>query len=251
MPGFFRTENRNTVCHGWHNSLQRGCFPGRGVRPGSFLLGRTPPRLSSPLVGLVSFFVVYEIGSRGALPRVPLISSKPTETFAMLNKFLTRLLTTTAAPGRRGRPARRNSPDRRLQMESLEDRLTLTRSRSQTTGTVGPGRCGTVSPTPPAAQRLEFRPVRPLHHADIRRSGDSSKNLDIEGPGAGKLTINGNNASLAMASRVFDISGSATVTIAGLTIANGEAVVTQYWGERWRRDSSMRPAPPCCSRTAS
>ena len=46
-----------------------------------------------------------------------------------------------------------------------------------------------------------------------------TKNLDIEGPGASQLTISGNSAS-----RVFDVSSGATVTIAGLTIANGEAV---------------------------
>ena len=53
-------------------------------------------------------------------------------------------------------------------------------------------------------------------------SGELSitKSLDIEGPGADKLTISGNKAS-----RVFDISGAATttVTIAGLTITNGRA----------------------------
>jgi hypothetical protein len=43
-----------------------------------------------------------------------------------------------------------------------------------------------------------------------------TKNLDIEGPGAANLTVSGNNAS-----RVFDVSNNATVTIAGLTIANG------------------------------
>jgi hypothetical protein len=46
------------------------------------------------------------------------------------------------------------------------------------------------------------------------------KNLDIEGPGANKLTISGNNAI-----RVFDVNSGATVTIAGLTIANGLAPV--------------------------
>jgi hypothetical protein len=50
---------------------------------------------------------------------------------------------------------------------------------------------------------------------------DIAMNLDIEGPGADKLTINGNNAS-----RVFDIGGSATVTVAGLTVTNGREVVT-------------------------
>jgi hypothetical protein len=47
------------------------------------------------------------------------------------------------------------------------------------------------------------------------------KNLDIEGPGANKVIVSGNNSS-----RVFDISNSATVTIAGLTIANGSATST-------------------------
>jgi uncharacterized protein (TIGR03118 family) len=45
-----------------------------------------------------------------------------------------------------------------------------------------------------------------------------TKNLDIEGLGADQLTISGNAAS-----RVFDISGSVTVTIAGLTISDGLA----------------------------
>ncbi len=44
------------------------------------------------------------------------------------------------------------------------------------------------------------------------------------------MTISGNNASFATAFRVFDISGPVTVTIAGLTVANGEAVVTEYLG---------------------
>ena len=46
-----------------------------------------------------------------------------------------------------------------------------------------------------------------------------NKNLDIEGPGANKLTVSGNHAS-----RVFDIGGGVTVTIAGLTIANGQTI---------------------------
>src|SRR5262249_13061676 len=46
-----------------------------------------------------------------------------------------------------------------------------------------------------------------------------NKSLDIEWLNAGKLTISGNHAS-----RVFDIQGGATVTIGGLTIANGLVV---------------------------
>src|SRR5262249_16516627 len=58
-------------------------------------------------------------------------------------------------------------------------------------------------------------------HAITLTSGELviNKNLDIEGPGASKLTISGNNAS-----RVFHISGSSTnVEIHDLTIANGLA----------------------------
>ena len=63
-------------------------------------------------------------------------------------------------------------------------------------------------------------------HAITLTSGELaiSTNLDIEGPGANKLTISGNNSS-----RVFDISGPNTVTIAGLTVANGKAVVATYF----------------------
>ena len=45
-----------------------------------------------------------------------------------------------------------------------------------------------------------------------------SKNLTIQGPGANQLTISGN-----LASRVFNISSNITVTMDGLTIANGKA----------------------------
>src|SRR5271157_5824898 len=44
-----------------------------------------------------------------------------------------------------------------------------------------------------------------------------TKSLNIKGPGADKLTISGNKAS-----RVFEIGSGATVTLANLTIANGQ-----------------------------
>jgi hypothetical protein len=46
-----------------------------------------------------------------------------------------------------------------------------------------------------------------------------TESLDIEGPGADHLTLSGNHAG-----RVFDISGGATITIAGLTISDGRVV---------------------------
>ena len=51
-----------------------------------------------------------------------------------------------------------------------------------------------------------------------------TKSLDIEGPGAGQLAISGNHAS-----RVFNISGAATVvTVAGLTITDGLAKSVRF-----------------------
>jgi hypothetical protein len=46
-----------------------------------------------------------------------------------------------------------------------------------------------------------------------------SKSLDIEGLGADQLTISGNHAS-----RIFNISGGVTVTIAGLTMFDGRVI---------------------------
>jgi hypothetical protein len=46
-----------------------------------------------------------------------------------------------------------------------------------------------------------------------------TKSLDIEGLGADQLAISGNHAS-----RIFDISGGVTVTLAGLTITDGLAL---------------------------
>jgi hypothetical protein len=48
---------------------------------------------------------------------------------------------------------------------------------------------------------------------------DITTSLDIDGPGAGQLTVSGGGAS-----RVFAIAGGADVALSGLTIANGVAV---------------------------
>ena len=63
-----------------------------------------------------------------------------------------------------------------------------------------------------------------LHGTIKLTSGElaiSGENLTIDGPGENRLTVSGDNAS-----RVFDIGGSASVSIAGLTITEGRA----NWG---------------------
>ncbi len=61
-----------------------------------------------------------------------------------------------------------------------------------------------------------------------------TKNLNIEGPGANNLTISGNDSI-----RDFDISGGVTVTIAGLTIANGFAHSDLGGGGILNQDSTL------------
>jgi hypothetical protein len=71
----------------------------------------------------------------------------------------------------------------------------------------------------PGADVITF--ARGLHGTITLTSGELqiTNDLDIEGPGANKLTISGSNSS-----RIFDIGPDATdVTIAGLTIADGLA----------------------------
>ena len=53
---------------------------------------------------------------------------------------------------------------------------------------------------------------------------DITKNLDIEGPGANRLTISGSGG--VVLHRVFEIGSGATVALANLTIANGQTFST-------------------------
>ena len=92
--------------------------------------------------------------------------------------------------------------------------LTVTRPPTAAIGSLAPG----ASPTPPPATRSTFN--QNIHTITLTIGELAiAKKLDIEGPGANKLTISGNNNS-----RIFDIGPDATdVTIAGLTIADGLA----------------------------
>jgi hypothetical protein len=128
------------------------------------------------------------------------------------------------------RGANRTRPHRiALRLEALEDRTvpsTLTVTSAADSGT------GSLRAEIAAAQSGDT--IVFDHHLKgqtIMLSSELAitKSLDIEGPGANRLTISGNHAS-----RVFDVSANTTVTIAGMTItdglANGSAPVTASAG---------------------
>jgi predicted outer membrane repeat protein len=69
---------------------------------------------------------------------------------------------------------------------------------------------------------------------------DLTKNLTIQGPGAGQLTISGNSANWysdysttrnTYASRVFEVAQNVTVTLSGLTISNGDGLAGYTLGQ--------------------
>ena len=135
----------------------------------------------------------------------------------MLNKFLTKFLPKAVAPSRRGRPARRNAPGRQLKLECLENRLTLSSSPFIVTSGADSG-AGSLRAAIASAVPGETIKFANSVHSITLTSGELpiSTSLTIEGPGAGKLTISGDNNS-----RIFDVSGAVSVTIAGVTIADG------------------------------
>jgi hypothetical protein len=122
---------------------------------------------------------------------------------------------------RRGNPT---LPTRRtvLRVEALEDRAlpsTLTVTNLSDSGVSGDGSLRGEIAAAAAGDTIAFQQGL---SGTITLGGSQlliSKNLTITGPGASSLTISGNSAS-----RVFDVSNNATVTLSGLTIANGSVI---------------------------
>jgi hypothetical protein len=81
----------------------------------------------------------------------------------------------------------------------------------------GPGSLRAAIAAAPSGAAIRF--AKQVHKITLT-SGQLqiTQSLDIEGPGANKLTISGNDTS-----RVFDIEGTMAVIISGLTITHGRA----------------------------
>src|SRR5262249_25281022 len=125
------------------------------------------------------------------------------------------------APPRHG--AKRTRPPRTVpRLEALEDRWvpsTLTVTNNLDTGVAGDGSLRGEIAAAQGGDVINFAPG--LSGQTITLTNGElaiTKSLDIEGPGAKQLTVSGGGAS-----RVFDISGGVSVTIAGITMTDGLA----------------------------
>ena len=125
---------------------------------------------------------------------------------------------------RTGRASSRNRlASCRLQLETLEDRTvpsTLTVTNNLDTGVAGDGSLRGEIAAAQSGDTIQFAHSLAGQTITLTKGELAiTKSLDIEGLGADKLTVSGNDAS-----RVFDLTGGgADVTITGLTIADGRA----------------------------
>ena len=129
-------------------------------------------------------------------------------------------LTSTSA---RQRLTRRRSPVSRLCLEWLEDRRLLSTFSVLNLNDSGPGslREAIVSANAATgADLIRFAPA--ARDGTIALAGGQlsiTDDLTIDGPGADRLAVSGNDAS-----RVFRIGGGVEVSINGLTVTHGRAV---------------------------
>ncbi|HJT32912.1 MAG TPA: hypothetical protein VJ783_12800, partial [Pirellulales bacterium] len=121
-------------------------------------------------------------------------------------------------PGKRSRDharAHRFVP----QLEILENRALLSTLTVLNTFDSGAGSLRDTIAAAKSGDTIMFAPS--LNGQTITLTSDQltiNKSLNIEGPGAGLLTISGNDSN-----RIFDVSQGLVVTIAGLTLSHGRA----------------------------
>jgi hypothetical protein len=121
------------------------------------------------------------------------------------------------------RPTRRRPPATRLRIETLEDRSLLSAFSVLNLADSGAGSLRQAifdANANPGADLIDFAPAArdgtiALTSGELAITDD----LRIDGPGAGRLAVSGNDAS-----RVFRIGGGAAVSIDDLTVTHGRAV---------------------------
>ena len=106
----------------------------------------------------------------------------------------------------------------------MEDRTLLSPLTVRSNADSGPGSLRAIIASAPSGSTIEF--ASSVHNISLASGEiDITTSLSIEGPGASALILSGSNAS-----RVFEVSNNATVTIEGLTISGGTAVASNGGG---------------------
>jgi len=156
---------------------------------------------------------------------------------------LNRVMRRSALPRhRRQRTHGELAPQRRsfmVRLEILEDRTVLSTWTVTNPADSGDGSLRAVIAEAQSGDQIVFDDSLQGQTITLT-SGELaiSKDLDIDGPGADQLTVSGNHAS-----RIFSISGGATVTIAGLTITDGRVVGDNGGGAILNVRSKPDPLP--------
>jgi hypothetical protein len=140
----------------------------------------------------------------------------------MLTSLLRRLQ--VRAERLRARLARRRQPRQSFapRLEALEDRTALSTLTVLNNSDSGTGSLRAVIASASSGDQIVFDPA--LNGQTITlASGELllNKDLTITGPGAGLLTVSGNNAS-----RVFEVASGVTDSISGLALSHGRAAPT-------------------------
>jgi hypothetical protein len=128
------------------------------------------------------------------------------------------------APGNRRLAGRLRQPRCVPRLEALEDRTVLSPLLVTNLNDSGAGslRAAVQAADGTSGAVIDF--AKGLHGTITLTSGQLkvTSNMTIDGPGANLLTVSGDNAS-----RIFDVSNSATATIDEMTVANGAALSTR------------------------
>jgi hypothetical protein len=138
-----------------------------------------------------------------------------------INRWLPALARQSRHTPSKRRPKAELRPSRFLpRLEILEDRTLPSTFTVTNLNDSGPGSLRAAVAAADAKPNSAIDFAAGLHGIVSLTSGqlDITGGMTINGPGASVLSVSGNNAS-----RVFDISTSKSVTLSGLTIANGLA----------------------------
>jgi hypothetical protein len=145
-----------------------------------------------------------------------------------LTRWLSERLWLSGSRERASRPASpRKRPTFRPTLEALEHRYLLSTLTVLNTHDSGAGSLRAEIAAAHSNDTIVFAPSLDGQTITLT-SGELliKKNLTIAGPGAGELTVSGNNAS-----RVFEVASKENVTLSGLTISDGAASGVGQAGE--------------------